>query len=423
MSMSRQMETTRCLEGEGAPRSLEDIRTRFDLLPVLETCKSGELPRWLRAHCYEEEACAVEGLMQEERGSDEELELGLKHILGVPEGTSAQDGGEERRRRVERLRAYTDDEEILRQADRAAFDQEELAALLAEGRDPIYLCGGKFTLPASKKGVTYIGVNGPEVELSGGDSFDELDITVRNVRSKLLSPQWRLKLLRSRLKTLESRTEAVTPGSVHFIYQCEDMCLACDEDRSFSSRQACRKKAEDVVKEVYQKAERELEWQLDRNRPGGCCDELQNRLSAAMTGLCKILRHLRAPETAALVDETARLLTGGAILSHMREFSDHLAGECHLPDCQKYLDKIEYDHYDPGEPMKGIWCLAALPFRRYGYSLCTGALPALSDDYAGAQKRYAEAFRQEARAQIRMRIVEPVGAKLDQIEALLPDAG
>ena len=422
MNTSRQLETTRYLEGEGSPHTLEDIRERFDLLPILEACKNGELLRWLQERYYEEEAWAVEGLMQAERVSDEELKLDLKHILGVPDGAFVLGGDEERQLRVDRLRAYTDDEEILSQADRVAFDQEELAALLHKGRNPIYLCGRKFTLPVSKKGMTYIGVNEPEVELSGGDCFDELDITVQNVKSKLLSPQWRLKVLRSRLNVLLDRTGIVAPGSVYFIYQCEDMCPACDEDRSFPGRQACRRKAEDVVKEIYRKAERELEKQLDKNRSGGYCDELQSRLSTELSRFVKILRKLRTPETAALIDETAQLLTGSPIVSHMREFSDRLAGECRLPGCQKYLDKIEYEHYDPGEPMEGLWSLAALPFRRYGYSLSTGVLPTLSDDYANAQKTFAEAFRQEARAQIRMRITEPMQARLDRLEDLFSDA-
>ena len=159
MNTSRQLETTRYLEGEGSPHTLEDIRERFDLLPILEACKNGELLRWLQERYHEEEAWAVEGLMQAECVSDEELKLNLKHILGVPDGASALGGDEERRLRVDRLRAYTDDEESLSQADRVAFDQEELAALLNKGRNPIYLCGRKFTLPVSKKGMTYIGVN------------------------------------------------------------------------------------------------------------------------------------------------------------------------------------------------------------------------------------------------------------------------
>lgn len=53
---------------------------------------------------------------------------------------------ERRQERLKRLRTVADDAEFIKNIDRVAFDQEELADLLDEGESRIYLCGEKFTV-------------------------------------------------------------------------------------------------------------------------------------------------------------------------------------------------------------------------------------------------------------------------------------
>ncbi len=49
------------------------------------------------------------------------------------------------------MKSITDDEKILSHVDSVAFSQEELADLLDEGIDTIYLCGADFVIPERVK--------------------------------------------------------------------------------------------------------------------------------------------------------------------------------------------------------------------------------------------------------------------------------
>ena len=70
------------------------------------------------------------------------------------------------------------------EVDQVAFDQDELNDLLDKGATTIYLCGDTFTIPLSKTGICYIGVNQPVVVIDATEPvvFAERDIQLKNVR-------------------------------------------------------------------------------------------------------------------------------------------------------------------------------------------------------------------------------------------------
>ena len=145
-------------------RSLEELKEHFDLASVLEHYSSGKLLTWLQDRYIESEAQAVAALDQ----ASPDFQKSLCAIFGV-ECVSEEDLEtiQRRQERLARLRAITDDDEFIQNIDQVAFDQEELADLLDEGITTIYLCGAKFLVPVSQKGVTYVGINMPAVHLSG----------------------------------------------------------------------------------------------------------------------------------------------------------------------------------------------------------------------------------------------------------------
>ena len=67
-----------------------------------------------------------------------------------------------RKERLERLKQYTADPEILDKVDFVAFDQDDLEDIAREeDTNVVYLCGSKFRFPSGilrKKGVRYIGI-------------------------------------------------------------------------------------------------------------------------------------------------------------------------------------------------------------------------------------------------------------------------
>ena len=149
---------------EARVKTLEELREHFDLAAVLGYYDDGRLIRWLRNGFYDKEAEQVETLDK----SMGDFVSNLCEILGVAYqenlyGRVDLDDIIKRNNRIERLRRFTADAEILNAVDRVAFSQKELDALACKGEKEIYLCGEYFTIPSNIEDVVYIGVNNPAI--------------------------------------------------------------------------------------------------------------------------------------------------------------------------------------------------------------------------------------------------------------------
>lgn len=137
-------------------RNLQELQEYFDIDSAMEYYLNGKLETWLDDRYYDEEADQVRKLDLE----DSELSRKLCEILHVEYVRDAltPEEIEVRNQKIERLRDITDDEEIIGKVDRVAFSQEELADLLDEGLDTIYLCGENFRIPLGRPNITYVGI-------------------------------------------------------------------------------------------------------------------------------------------------------------------------------------------------------------------------------------------------------------------------
>ena len=171
-------------------RTLEELQEHFDLVSVLEYYDNGKLVEWLTDRYYEEEAEKIKAL----KSSAKDFKKRLCEIFGAD---YTDDKAEEadleaisaKNERRERLKEFTADDTILAAADRVAFSQEDLADLLDEDIKEIYLCGEKFKIPGSKKGVKYIGVNNPKVDVpdeytAKGIVFQGVDLGLNEIESQ-----------------------------------------------------------------------------------------------------------------------------------------------------------------------------------------------------------------------------------------------
>lgn len=163
-------------------RNPTELREHFGLEKVVEYYKNGMLLKWLRVRFFDKEADAVEAL--DENADD--FQQRLCRIFDVEFSGNPVDVEEivQRQERLTRLREITDEEEFIRNIDQVAFDQEDLADLLAEGADTVYLCGTYFVVPARCERVTYIGINEPTVHIVGLESGKSLspDIHFKQVQ-------------------------------------------------------------------------------------------------------------------------------------------------------------------------------------------------------------------------------------------------
>ena len=84
---------------------------------------------------------------------------------------------------MKRLKQFTQEQSFIDHIDSVAFDQDELYDLLDEDTEKIYLCGDRFSIPLSKQGVCYIGINNPIAVIDSEVEVDwhEKKISVEDV--------------------------------------------------------------------------------------------------------------------------------------------------------------------------------------------------------------------------------------------------
>lgn len=165
-------------------RTTEELREHFDLASVLKYYDNGNLVDWLADRYYEEEARKVSAL----EPSSTDFKQQLCDILGVPYPQNEADDVNLREvsaknKRLERLKRFTSDDEILEAVDCVAFSQEDIVELLTADRNikRIYLCGERFALPEDYDKTEYIGVNHPTVYASVY-LVEDLEDTVSMIR-------------------------------------------------------------------------------------------------------------------------------------------------------------------------------------------------------------------------------------------------
>lgn len=164
-------------------RSIEELRDNFSLEQVLSYLSNGKLETWLRDRYQNDIADAVSKLDQE----DTELNKKICNIFDVEYVQEDEVDIEllkERQRKTELLQNYTDEEKFFDVVDIIAFEQDDIYDLLDEGEAVIYLCGDSFSIPLSKKGIRYVGVNNPTVIISSKEKvdFEGKGILFENIR-------------------------------------------------------------------------------------------------------------------------------------------------------------------------------------------------------------------------------------------------
>ena len=135
-------------------RSMEELRDNFSISRVLSYLKNGKLEVWLRDRFETDIADKVEHLDLQ----SEELVKRVCEIFNVPYDTEAK-----REDRIKLLKKYSDDEKFEAVIDCVVFTQDELYDFLDKDKDTIYLCGDIFSIPLTKEGVCYRGINQPTV--------------------------------------------------------------------------------------------------------------------------------------------------------------------------------------------------------------------------------------------------------------------
>lgn len=163
-------------------RSLEELKENFSLARVLVYLENGKLITWLRDRYADDIADAIEEVNKE----DKDLARKICNIFDVPYNEQKEadlEEAAEHNRKLNLLKEYTDEQKYIDVVDQVAFSQDDLYDLLDEGKDTIYLCGEKFSIPLAKKGVSYIGINNPTAIINSKTVVDwkEKNIVLQNI--------------------------------------------------------------------------------------------------------------------------------------------------------------------------------------------------------------------------------------------------
>ena len=140
------------------------MKENFDVEKVVGYFLDGKLHSWLESHYYEEIADVVSQIDK----NDVDLAKKLCEIFEIEYTETETIDAEklmERNERIEKLKQFTDDEEIIKNVHLVAFNQEELADLYDNEETKIYLCEGDFDIPKSKQDLEYIVIG--DVKVTG----------------------------------------------------------------------------------------------------------------------------------------------------------------------------------------------------------------------------------------------------------------
>ena len=162
-------------------RTLDELKKHFDIKSVVGYFKDGRLLNWLRARYYDDEAEKVAAL----DNNDLQIHKKLCEIFGVKIEVDDIDVEEIalRTARLNRLKQYTFDKEILNNVDSVAFDQDDLNNLIKENVELIYLCANRFTIPLRVKNKLFIGIGKSVAVIPANHAvdFDALNVKFKNV--------------------------------------------------------------------------------------------------------------------------------------------------------------------------------------------------------------------------------------------------
>ena len=158
-------------------RTLEELKENFSLEKVLMYHANGKLRTWLKDRYLDEIAEMLENLESDDADVNKKIcsvfDVEYDETMDVDIEKAA-----ERNRKLNLLKEYTMGEDFISVVDQIAFAQDELYDLLDEDIKEIYLCGERFSIPLSKKGVKYVGINNPTVVI---DSKVEVDWESKNI--------------------------------------------------------------------------------------------------------------------------------------------------------------------------------------------------------------------------------------------------
>lgn len=229
-------------------RNLEELKENFSLERILFYLTDGKLETWLRDRYEDGLADAIAGLEREDKELNRKI-CEIFEVEYVPEGEADLEKVAERKRKMELLKEYTEDEQYAKVIDQTAFEQDELYDLLDEGKTTIYLCGEKFSVPLGKEGIRYVGINTPVVVISSKEKidFEKKGIIFENIR---FDEKYQKILGETELQAEKPQRSSSTSGSGYGRYQSDSYINFMLKPSDKKAVEECYEKMSALMEEV-----------------------------------------------------------------------------------------------------------------------------------------------------------------------------
>lgn len=164
-------------------KSLEELKANWDLEKIVSHYGDGSLVTWLNDRYYTDLAEQVQKIT----ATGAEAQKQLCAVFGMEfkqDEVVDAEAVAERKRKLDILRQFTSDDEILKNVDKVAFDQVDLDNLLCKGVEKIYLFKNKFNVPIDIKNKHYIGLGEVEVIINSREciNFREQGVVFEKIR-------------------------------------------------------------------------------------------------------------------------------------------------------------------------------------------------------------------------------------------------
>lgn len=167
-------------------RTIEELRENFDLEKVIEYYINGKLIIWLKDRNYKDKANDLELLNVHSLN----FEKSIAKIFDISsnENSINIEKIEREYKRKNKLKEYIEDQSILNNIEKVAFNQKELDHLIRRGINTIYLFREEFLISLSNKNINYIGIGNPILKIASDVDFDlnEEGIKIKACRSILI---------------------------------------------------------------------------------------------------------------------------------------------------------------------------------------------------------------------------------------------
>lgn len=172
--MAKKIRFPLIMEDNVEVRNLEELKENFSLEKILIYISNGKLVTWLRDRYIDDIANEIEALDK----NDSEIAKKIFEIFDIEYDEQKiidVEKSKERTEKLNKLKKYTTEQRFFDVIDNVAFTDDDIYDLLDENQIEIYLCGDKFSIPISKRGICYIGVNNPIVFINSKKFIDWKD--------------------------------------------------------------------------------------------------------------------------------------------------------------------------------------------------------------------------------------------------------